>query len=73
MLEPCLEVADAGFNHGAWPKAVTGEPCNRIRIQVVEDGETVFSRWPNVDVLPARIVGLEKREPREDAPLWQIG
>ena len=73
MLQPGLEVAEAGFDHGARLKAVAGEPGNRIRIQVVEDGEAVLSCWPNIDVRPARIVGLEEREPGEDALRGQIG
>jgi len=67
------EVAEAGLDHGARLKAVAGELGNRIRIQVVEDAEAVLSCWPNVDVCPARIVGLEEREPRDDALRGQIG
>ena len=48
-------------------KAVASEPGNRIRIQVVEDGEAVFTRWPDIDVRSARIVSLEERESGEDA------
>jgi hypothetical protein len=63
VFQPGLEVARAGFNHGARLKAVASEPGNRIRIQVVEDGEAVFTRWPDIDVRSACIVGLEEREP----------
>ena len=72
VLQPGLEVAEAGFNHGARLKAVAGEPGNRIRIKVIEDGISVFSRWPNIDVRAARIVGLEEQEPGENARGSQV-
>ena len=72
VLQPGLEVAEAGLDHGARLEAVAGEPVNGIRIQVVEDGEAVLSRWPDIDVRPARIVGLEEREPGENALRGQI-
>jgi hypothetical protein len=62
-----LEVAETGFNHGARLKAIAGELGNRIRIQVVENGEPVLSRWPDIDVRLAGIVGLEEGEPGENA------
>jgi hypothetical protein len=58
-----LEIAETGFNHSARLKAIAGEMGNGISVQVVKDGETVFSRWPNIDVRPARIVGLQERFP----------
>ena len=73
VLQPGLEVAEAGLDYGARLKAVAGEPGNRIRIQVVKDGEAVLSRWSDIDVRPLRIVGLEERKPGEYALRWQIG
>jgi len=67
VLEPCLEVAEAGFNDGARLIAIAGELGNRIKIQVVEGTETVLSRWPGADVCPALIVSLEEREAEENA------
>jgi hypothetical protein len=68
-----LEVAEAGFNHGARLVAVACEPVHSILIEVVKDGEAVLSRWPDIDVRPSRIVGLEERKPGEYALRWQIG
>jgi hypothetical protein len=68
-----LEVAETGFNHGARLKTIASEPVYGIQIEVVENGEAVLSRWPDVDVRAACIVGLEERELGENAPRRQIG
>ena len=73
VLEPGLEVAEAGFNHGARLKTVAGEPGDGIRCKVVENGKAVFSRWPDVDVRAARIVSLEERKTGADGLRGQIG
>jgi hypothetical protein len=58
-----LEVAKASFNHGTRFNAIAGQSGNGIRRKVVENGKSVFCRWPDVDVGLACIVGLEEREP----------
>jgi hypothetical protein len=72
MLQPGLEVAEAGFNHGARLKAIAGEPVYRVQIEVIKNGEAVLSCWPDIDMRPAGIVGFEEREPGENACGYEV-
>ena len=54
MLEPCLEVASAGLDHGTRIEAICGEPGERGLIEIVERGEAMLTRWTNVDTRDVR-------------------
>jgi hypothetical protein len=76
VLEPCLKVTAAGLDHGAWLVAVSGKPFNGLRREVIEDGVTVLTGWPDIDVRAPRIVGLEERNPGKnglDGAIRQAG
>ena len=66
MLEPRLEVAGAGLDHGTRIEAVCREPGERGLAEIVERGETMLPGWANVDVLTVGIAVLEQRKPVED-------
>src|SRR5260370_648201 len=66
MLGPGLKVAGAGLDNGTWVEAMRREPRKRGLVEIVEGGETMLTRWTNVDVRAVGIAVLEQRKPFED-------
>jgi hypothetical protein len=62
MLQPGLEVAGASLDNGARIEAVFREPYERGLVEIIEQGEAVFTRRAYVNMRAARVAMLEQRK-----------